>query len=134
MAVVVLVIVSKGKKQTMKNRVSRRRFLKTGALAVVGGWAVPNIIPARVLGRDGSPPPSELPGWALIGCGSISNSAGGGRPLAACDVVRERRLKKKQQWVQGGRYAADSIADYNDFREVLARKDIDVVHCCVNDH
>jgi hypothetical protein len=47
----------------MKNRntFSRRRFLKTSALAALGGWAVPNIIPARVLGREGATPIAHWP-------------------------------------------------------------------------
>jgi predicted dehydrogenase len=114
-----------------KQQVSRRRFLKTGALAALGGWAVPNIIPARVLGREGTTPPSEKVAVGLIGCGGIAGGqASYGGPKAAvaavCDVWNERRLKFKERY--------GNCPDFVDFRELLARPDLDAVHVSTPDH
>ncbi len=111
--------------------ISRRRFIQTAAVA---GAAIgfPTIIPSRALARGGKASPNEKVQVALLGCGSRSgyaaNYAGYEKSavVAVCDPVRERRLQRKQQF--GG------CADYADFREVLARPDVDAVHITTQDH
>ncbi len=52
-----------------RKRVSRRRFLAaTGT--VLGGLAVPTIIPASALGAEGKVAPSDRIGVAMIGLGA----------------------------------------------------------------
>jgi len=50
-------------------RLSRRRFLKRVTSAAVAGVAAPSVVPARVLGRDGQVPPSEMITLGAIGLG-----------------------------------------------------------------
>ncbi len=99
---------------------SRRQTLKSlAALATI------QIVPGRVLGLAGQTPPSEEITRAIIGCGGISASHLGmpGRLLALCDVDQghlDQRMKDS-----GGE--GKGIKGYHDFREVLQRKDIDVI-------
>ncbi len=110
---------------------NRRKFLKYSALAA-GALGFPTIIPARALGKEGAVAPSERVTVAVIGCGDRSASClnyvqyAKSEIVAVCDPVLERRTKRAEQW--GG---ADT---YNDFREVLARDDVDAVHIVTQDH
>lgn len=106
---------------------SRRQTLKSlAALATI------QIVPSRVLGLAGQTPPSEEITRAIIGCGGISASHLGmpGKLLALCDVDQshlDQRMKDT-----GGE--ANGIKGYHDFREVLQRKDIDVIHVATPPH
>ena len=110
---------------------SRRRFIQTTAVAGAA-LGFPTIIPSSALARGGKASPNAKVQVALLGCGSRSgyaaNYAGYAKSavVAVCDPVRDRRLQRKQQF--GG------CADYADFREVLARKDVDAVHITTQDH
>ncbi len=115
----------------MKTRISRRRFIRHTALAGVA-LGFPTIVPATVLGGNGKASPGGKVNVALIGCGSRSGYAanyknyGKSVVVAVCDPVEGRRLQRKQEF--GG------CADYADFRQVLARKDVDAVHIATADH
>ncbi|MCX6553368.1 MAG: twin-arginine translocation signal domain-containing protein [Acidobacteria bacterium] len=108
---------------------SRRQFLKASAAAV----ALPYFIPGSALGKDGRPPPSER---IVMGGIGIGNQGGGdqgsflGREdvqyVAVCDVKKSVREGSKSRIDQ--RYGDQGCATYNDFRELLARPDIDTVH------
>jgi myo-inositol 2-dehydrogenase/D-chiro-inositol 1-dehydrogenase len=101
---------------------TRRDFLKT-SLATL---ATISIVPRYVLGGPGVTPPSEILTKAVIGVGGMGqNHLTSINPtsklLAVCDVDANHlaaALKKVGPDVKG----------YRDFREVLARKDIDIVH------
>jgi len=122
----------------MKHAVSRRQFLRTtaaGACAV----GLPYFVPGRVMGGAGVTPPSEKIVMGCIGVGSM----GGGhlrgfsaqedvRVAAVCDLRRAFREKAKQH--VDGRYGDTSCATYHDFRELLARPDIDAVCVATPDH
>src|SRR5258708_38440409 len=58
------------------SKLSRRRFLNQTATAVGGALAIPNLIPASALGRNGLLPPSQR-----ITMGFIGGSTQGGRQL-----------------------------------------------------
>jgi predicted dehydrogenase len=122
------------------SRLSRRRFLVRAA-----GWAAaPWIVPARILA--GPSAPSRRIGIALIGCGGM----GGGhldnllwrkdvRVVATCDPDRDRRREAADRIAKRyGEEAASGtwrgVEDYNDFREVLARPDVDAVLIATPDH
>jgi len=115
----------------MKKAISRRSFLKTTAAA---GMALgfPTIVPSTALARNGKASPNSKVNVALISCGSRSGYANNYKNyeksvvVAVCDPIKSRRLEKKQQF--------DNCADYGDFREVLARKDVDAVHISTADH
>ncbi|MBM3891129.1 MAG: Gfo/Idh/MocA family oxidoreductase [Verrucomicrobia bacterium] len=130
------------------SKLSRRQFFQHGASVLGAALAVPHIIPASALGLDGHTPPSERIGMGFIGVGGQGRGhllggawtyvAGGyaGRDdvqvLAVCDARRERREEATQKVNEN--YAAKFGAEkytacraYNDFRDVLARDDIDAV-------
>ena len=104
--------------------------------------ATPDFVPSTVLGADGGTPPSERIAVGLIGkgvMGSVHLQALLGEPrvqvVAVCDVDRQRREAGKK--AADERYAADpsrGCAAYNDYRELLARADIDAVVIATPDH
>jgi predicted dehydrogenase len=115
---------------------SRRAFLKTAAASAV---AMPYFIPAAALGKDGNTAPSERIVMAGIGIGNMGRGDMGtflGRGdvqyVATCDVRKDVREKMKARADQ--KYTNTDCKAYNDFREVMARDDIDAVHCATPDH
>jgi hypothetical protein len=116
-------------------RSSRRRFLKTTTAVA----AAPLFVPAAVLGRDERTAPSERITMALIGCGGqgVGDMHGFmGFPdvqfVAVCDPVPEHRERARNS--VNDRYKSKDCKVYNDFREVLARDDIDAVLIGTPDH
>jgi predicted dehydrogenase len=114
---------------------TRRRFLGTvGTLA-----AAPVIMPAAALGRDGHTAASERIALGIIGSGERANQLAQHllpmadvQLMAVCDPSRQKRQALKAFFENG--YAArrnagtfQACADYNDFRQLLARPDIDAV-------
>src|SRR5882672_7378309 len=104
------------------HKFTRRRFLKTS----IASLTTLTIVPRHVLGGAGFTPPSEVLTRAVIGTGGMGmghvksiNTAC--KLLAVCDVD-EQHL---QAAIKAG---GDDVKGYKDFREVLARKDIDIVH------
>jgi predicted dehydrogenase len=111
------------------SRLTRRRFLGTSGGAALGAVALPAFVPARSLGRDGTPAPSQRVTIGGLGCGnrgSIMWAMGGAEVVAVCDPWKDRRE----------RFAARSPAakPYADFREVLARDDVDAIVAATPDH
>lgn len=109
---------------------SRRGFLRAA-----GAAAAPLILPARVLGGDGSVAPSNRVAVGLIGCGGRMGGVAaalaqvaGVQIRAVCDVFDPGRERFRQQFGLG---PADSVRD---FRELLARGDIDAVAIATPDH
>jgi myo-inositol 2-dehydrogenase / D-chiro-inositol 1-dehydrogenase len=113
----------------------RRTFLKTALCSV----AAPTIIPSYVLGKDA---PSNVLRLASIGVGrmgrgDMTNAIGAGgsgvRLVAVCDVDRKRAAHAAN--VVRERCGAETTVDeYQDFRELLARDDIDGVTISTPDH
>lgn len=100
--------------------IKRRDFLKKSITTT----AVLTIVPRFVLGGQGYTPPSEQLTRAVIGVGSMGRvhlNYTDARLLAICDVD-ENHLKIAQDLVDPG------VKAYKDFREVLERPDIDIVH------
>lgn len=111
----------------MSSRPSRRQFLCSMA-----AWGMaPLVVKARALGAEGVPPASERIRLGIIGCGSRGTAdlqgliAQGAQCVAACDCYQERREQIAQ------RYGAKPYAD---FRELLARDDIDAVLIASPEH
>lgn len=119
---------------------SRRSFLKRTALTAGAVAGFPAFIPSRALGRAGTPSPSERITLGFIGTGgqgvemNLKNflQQSDAQVLAVCDVDRPRRegarnLVNRQQ-------GTTDCATYADFREILARPDIDAVCISTPDH
>jgi predicted dehydrogenase len=114
---------------------TRRNLLK--ASAIVGAAAgFPAVIPSSVLGAAA---PSNRITIGGIGTGSMGmgNLKGflnldGTQLLAACDVDRRHRANAKR--AIDSAYGNTDCATYNDYRELLARDDIDAVFHALPDH
>ena len=111
--------------------VDRRRFLKT-ALGAGAMLVAPQVIPGSVLGKDGDVAPSEkivLGGIGIGGRGSYDLGCMLREPdvrcVAICDARAERRAAAKR--MVDGHYRNQDCATYRDFRDLLARGDIDAV-------
>jgi len=111
---------------------SRRQFLR-GAVAAAGGvLAAPYVIPGAALGNSGAVAPSEQITLGGIGIGNRGSYDLGCflrepdvRFLAVCDVKDARRKAVKK--MADSKYGNEDCAMYRDFRELLARPDIDAV-------
>jgi predicted dehydrogenase len=96
----------------------------------------PNIVPGSALGLDEKLAPSNRITLGLIGCGSRMGGiwqegfagAAGVEALAVCDVWKPAR----DNW--GNKLKLPAESRYNDFRELIARKDIDAVVIASPDH
>jgi predicted dehydrogenase len=108
----------------------RRDFLKTVAGGVVAGF--PAIVPSSALGRDGYVAPSDKIVMGGIGVGRQGSGDTRGflsqedvRVVAICDVQQATRERIAAS--VNTRYGDSACATYNDFRELLARPDLDAV-------
>jgi predicted dehydrogenase len=114
-------------------RISRRWFVRAAATAVFA----PTFIQARLLGADA---PSKKITIGFIGTGDHGTGWNlrrymqmpDARVLVVCDVDGERMLKAKQ--IVDEQYLNHDCAMTKDFREVLARPDIDAVMISTPDH
>ena len=121
-------------------KIARRSFLSSTAGAVAA-----SIVPASALGRGGKTAPSNRVAVGIIGTGGRGMYEGRSyvgfdncEVVALCDVQETRRTQAKQVFEK--LYAAQKpgyqggIRTYNDFRELLSRKDIDAVYIATADH
>lgn len=121
-------------------RIQRRSFLK----AAVATLAAPAIAPATALGLGGRAAPSERITVGFIGTGKMAKDyhlpellkMPDVQALAVCDVDTTRREQAKRRVAEA--YSKETSYKgcdaYNDFRELLARKDIDAVCIATPDH
>src|SRR5271169_332553 len=112
-------------------RAQRRHFLKT-VLQAGAAIAVPYLVPASVLGKNGAVPPSEQIVMGSIGIGGRGSYVIGCfmeqpdvRFAACCDVRAERRKGVKRRIEE--HYGLADCPAYRDFRDLLARPEIDAV-------
>jgi hypothetical protein len=131
-----------------KSVLNRRRFLRKSAIALGAAIAVPTIIPASALGRGGARAPSERITMGFIGVGGQGGGhlLGGAwtyvpggysarrdvQVLAVCDAWKDRRDTATRRVNENyaeifGKGKYQSCEAYRDFRDVLARPDIDAV-------
>jgi predicted dehydrogenase len=127
---------------------NRRRLLEKATGIAVGAIAFPHIVPSLALGKADSTAASNRIVMGCIGMGGQGTAnmrafmghsdvrvvavCDDVRVVAVCDVRAERRQKAKD--IVDGQYGDKGCATYNDFRELLARKDIDAVMIAPPDH
>jgi hypothetical protein len=118
-----------------KNPITRRLFLK-GMLAA---GAAPYIVSDTVLGAGDRPPPSDRLVMGCVGMGGQGTGDMGGflgfsevQVVTVCDVVVGKRERAKS--IVDGKYGSDDCKAVGDFREVMARPDIDIVLVATPDH
>ena len=116
------------------NPLSRRRFLAGSAAA-----AAFSIVPASALGLDGRLAPSERIGLGFIGVGSRGSGHLGAmlgqadvQVLGVCDPFQSKcdaaKKRAEDHYANAGAAATYRGVDtYQDFRELVARDDIDAV-------
>ncbi|MCF7958932.1 MAG: Gfo/Idh/MocA family oxidoreductase [Phycisphaerae bacterium] len=125
----------------MKKRTTRRQFLKRTAFAAV----MPTIISSTALGQGKMPPPSERVNIGHIGVGNRGGGLLGGAlkkknaqivGISDCFSSRRQAAIKKisDAYTQQGRVVDTTAKGYPDFREMLAREDIDAVVIATQDH
>lgn len=132
---------------SLPKKSSRRLFLKKFALVSLSSLPVPTLVTSKALGLDGHVAPSEKITLGIIGTGDHGVNRNIRRFLtepdaqivAVCDVDTERRLgakklieKRYAETVASGTYKG--CDHYNDFRELIARDDIDAVMNATPDH
>ncbi|UCF15230.1 MAG: Gfo/Idh/MocA family oxidoreductase [Phycisphaerales bacterium] len=109
-------------------RLNRRELLS----GIAGALTFPYVVASSALGRGGTAPASQTVATGAIGIGGRGKQilqALMGRPdcrmLAVCDVD-SRRLEQARNIVNS-KYGNSDCAAYADYRELLARDDIDAV-------
>lgn len=118
-----------------KNRrpnTARREFLKTALVSGASVLGFPAIIPTSALGANGTIAPSDR---ITVGCIGVGRMGGGhvkkfirrqdARVIAICDVQESARQRSKT--LVDRQYGDSACATYNDFRELLERKDVDAL-------
>ncbi|MEY4917450.1 MAG: hypothetical protein RL616_1363, partial [Verrucomicrobiota bacterium] len=105
--------------------ISRRHFLKRTAAAI----ALPTIVPSSIFGADR--PSNKITvgiiGWGMQGPQNTENflNEKDCQVVAACDVDK-KHLQDAVDTING-HYQNKDCAAFHDYRELLARKDIDAV-------
>lgn len=111
---------------TDMKRNNRRDFIKKSIASAAAFY----IVPRHVMGGNGFTAPSDQLTKAIIGVGGMGRGHfgyGGTKLLAVCDVDKTHiklALEKADKGVKA----------YSDYREVLQRPDIDIVHIATPPH
>jgi len=121
-------------------RLSRRSFLRRTTTTACLAAVAPQIVPSSVLGADGHTAPSNRITVGFIGTGSHGVGWNLGpylrhkdaQVVAVCDVDTSHMLRAQQTVDE--RYGKDSCFATKDFRELLARPDLDAVMISTPDH
>jgi predicted dehydrogenase len=118
-----------------KMNFNRRQFLKTAGAALV----LPTILPGSVFGGDGKTAPSNkitlgVVGWGMQGPSNTKSFLfeESCQVVAACDL--DKNHLADAVGTINDHYQNKDCAAYHDFRELLAREDIDAVMLAVPDH
>ncbi len=121
-------------------RFSRRSFLRTTSTAAFVAAVAPQIVPSSVLGMGGRTSPNNRITVGFIGTGDHGVNWNLGpylrhkdaQVVAACDVDSHHLFRASE--TINDRYQNEDCFTTWDFREILARKDIDAVMISTPDH
>lgn len=126
------------------NRLSRRSFLRRSALAAAGAAAGPLLLPHRLRGAGA---PGRQAAIGVVGCGRQTQHVNipgflaleNCRVVAVCDVDAWRMEKAKEKVEAHYAKGKDSgvykgCAAVRDFRELIARPDLDAIFIGTPDH
>ena len=123
----------------MLKKSNRRTFLKQAGAAASAAIAFPYIVPSSALGKDGAVAPSNRITMGWIGTGGQGRGLMGifmgfkeAQVVAASDVDEHHLAEGIGQANEF--YGNEDCAGYRDFRELVARKDIDAVVVATPDH
>ena len=117
---------------TTSQQLSRRDFLKRGAVVSAAGVALPYAVPSGVAAAPGRPGPNDQVVVGFIGTGGrarqlMDHMPAEGRIVAICDCYRQRYIdtlkEKKTDW-----------RTYQYFREMLDGEKLDAVVIVTPDH
>ncbi|MEX2567599.1 MAG: Gfo/Idh/MocA family oxidoreductase [Cyclobacteriaceae bacterium] len=122
---------------------SRRDFLKKAVAATVGTMIIPTIVPSTVLGKNA---PSNQINVGMIGTGRqavFANLNNGFLKLDNCRVIATNDVDKwrmnnatrivNESYSKGGK-SYFGVKEYDDYRDLIANKDIDAVMVSTTDH
>ncbi len=122
-----------------KTNQSRRQFLRNAAGVSAGIVGFPYIIRSTALGADGAVAPSER---IILGCIGVGSQGTGNmrgflgkkmaHVVAVCDVDKGHRDSAKK--IVDDKYGNSDCKTYVDFRELIARDDIDALSLAMPDH
>jgi predicted dehydrogenase len=113
---------------------NRRQFLTATGLAILA----PTIIPASVLGRGATAPSGRITmgvcGWGMQGPPNTQAflQMDDVQVVASCNIDKDH-LQQSLDAING-RYKNQDCKAYHDYREMMARKDIDTVMLALPDH
>src|SRR6266542_4137751 len=123
------------KTTSRSSKLTRRHFIALTGMAV----AAPTIIPASALGRGGATAPSSritmgVVGWGMQAPGNTQAfmSHADCQVVAACNIDKNH-LQRALDSING-HYKNQDCKAYHDYREMMARKDINTVMLAVPDH
>ena len=127
--------------KTVAKKLTRRAFARATALGAAT-LALPNLIPARLLGANA---PSNRLRVGQIGCGRIARGhdmpsvlhSGLADYVAVCDLDAARATDGRrliEDFHREKNLPAPRVAVHRDYRELLARPDIDAVVISTPDH
>jgi predicted dehydrogenase len=126
--------------------VSRRSFLERAAAIAAGAVAAPCVLPASVLGRAGATAPSNRIIYGYIGCGPHGVDWNfeqiyrypDAQIIAVCDVdavrLADAKAKVDANYSRQFGRAYKGCQTHADFRDLVRRRDIDVVGVATPDH
>ena len=121
------------------NTSTRRQFLRQTTALAFSAAALPALAPASALGRAAKVAPGNRIAVGCIGVGPQGQGDMGNflnqkdaQVVAVCDVMKGHLDQARDRVNQ--HYKNNACATYTDFRELLARKDIDAVLIATPDH
>ncbi len=124
---------------TTRGKLSRRQFLRRTAGLTAAATGFPMIIPGSALGLGGATAPSNRIVMGCIGVGSQGTGNLEGflkfpevQVVGVADVDANHRARAKK--MIDGTYDNTDCAEYNDFRELIAREDLQALSLALPDH